>query len=50
MRNYEWWKKQKRRVQKKYTLLCSIYLSPKELKYDRQKLAELMRKNSERYY
>lgn len=32
MRSYTWWKKQKRRVQKKYTLFLGQYLSPKELK------------------
>lgn len=32
MKSYTWWLKQKRRVQKKYTLLCGRYLSPKELK------------------
>lgn len=31
MRTYEWWKKQKRRVQKKYTLFLGNYLSPKEV-------------------
>lgn len=30
MKSYQWWKKQKKRVQKKYTLL-GRYLSPKEL-------------------
>ena len=32
MRGYEWWLKQKQRVRKKYTLLFSKYLSPKEAK------------------
>lgn len=32
MRSYQWWRKQKKRVQKKYTLLCGRYLSPRELK------------------
>lgn len=32
MKSYTWWLKQKRRVQKKYTLLGGKYLSPKELK------------------
>ena len=32
MKSYQWWKKQKRRVQKKYTLLLGKYLSPKELR------------------
>lgn len=32
MRDYKWWKRQKRRVQKKYTLLLGRYLTPKELK------------------
>lgn len=32
MRKYYWWHKQKKRVQKKYTLCCGIYFSPKELK------------------
>ena len=30
MRTYDWWKKQKRRVQKKYTLFLGRYYSPKE--------------------
>ena len=32
MRNYNWWKRQKKRVKNKYTLLMGWYLSPKELK------------------
>ena len=32
MRTYQWWLGQKRRVQKKYTLLLGRYLSPKEAK------------------
>lgn len=32
MRSYRWWKKQKKRVKNKYTLLLGRYLSPKELK------------------
>lgn len=32
MRNYNWWKSQKKRVKNKYTLLMGWYLSPKELK------------------
>lgn len=32
MKSYDWWLQQKRRVQKKYTLLGGKYLSPKELK------------------
>ncbi len=32
MRNYQWWKSKKKRIQKKYTLLLSQYLSPKEVK------------------
>ena len=32
MRDCHWWKNQKRRIQKKYTLLLGHYLSPKELK------------------
>lgn len=32
MKDYYWWKNQKRRIQKKYTLLLGRYLSPKELK------------------
>ena len=32
MKSYRWWKKQKKRVQKKYTLLLGRYLSPKESK------------------
>jgi len=31
MKSYEWWLKQKRRVQKKYTLVLGRYLSPKEV-------------------
>ena len=31
MRTYAWWKKQKRRVQKKYTLVLGCYLSPREV-------------------
>lgn len=33
MKSYTWWLKQKRRVQKKYTLFLWFYLSPKELKH-----------------
>lgn len=33
MKTYCWWRKQKKRVQKKYTLVMGIYFSPKELKY-----------------
>lgn len=32
MKSYQWWRKQKKRVQKKYALLLGRYLSPKELK------------------
>lgn len=32
MKSYKWWKKQKKRVRKKYTLLLGRYLSPKELR------------------
>ena len=32
MKSYQWWLKQKKRVRKKYTLLCGKYLSPKELR------------------
>lgn len=32
MRNYQWWKSRKKRIQKKYTLLLGHYLSPKELR------------------
>lgn len=32
MKSYDWWLKQRRRVQKKYTLLAGMYLSQKELK------------------
>ena len=32
MKTYNWWKKQKRRVQKKYTLFLGYYYSPKEIK------------------
>ena len=30
MKSFEWWLKQKRRVQKKYVLFLSKYYSPKE--------------------
>jgi hypothetical protein len=30
MKSYEWWLKQKKRVQKKYNLLLGRYYSPKE--------------------
>lgn len=30
MKSYEWWLKQKRRVQKKYNLCLGRYYSPKE--------------------
>ena len=30
-RTYNWWRSQKPRVRKKYTLLLGRYLSPKEL-------------------
>ena len=30
MKSFEWWIKQKRRVQKKYVLFLSKYYSPKE--------------------
>ena len=32
MKSYQWWLKQKRRVQKKYELFCGKYYSPKEVK------------------
>ena len=32
MKSYQWWRKQKKRVQKKYTLLFGKYLSPRELR------------------
>lgn len=32
MRSYTWWRKQKRRVQKKYTLFLGAYLTPREAK------------------
>ena len=32
MKSYQWWRKQKKRVQKKYTLLLGRYLTPKELR------------------
>lgn len=38
MKNYDWWLKQKQRVRKKYALLCSKYLSPKETKEFARKL------------
>lgn len=31
-RGYYWWRGRKKRVQKKYTLFLSGYLSPKEMK------------------
>lgn len=30
MKSYAWWRKQKRRVQKKYTLFLGVYLTPRE--------------------
>ena len=32
MKRYEWWRKQKKRVRKKYELVCGMYLSPRETK------------------
>jgi hypothetical protein len=32
MKSYQWWLKQKRRVQKKYNLFCGRYYSPKEVR------------------
>ena len=32
MRSYQWWRKQKQRVKKKYTLLLGRYYSPKEIR------------------
>ena len=32
MKSYQWWRKQKKRVQKKYTLFLGRYLSPKDLR------------------
>ena len=31
-KSYQWYRSQKRRVQKKYTLLLGRYLTPKELR------------------
>ncbi|WP_183164311.1 hypothetical protein [Absicoccus porci] len=44
MKSYHWWKKQKRRVQKKYTLFLSGYLSPKELKQLYKELKKIEQK------
>ena len=38
MKSYTWWKQQKRRVQKKYTLFLGQYYSPKETKALERKL------------
>jgi len=32
MKSYQWWLNQKKRVRKKYKLLCGKYLSPKEVR------------------
>lgn len=32
MKSYEWWLKQKKRIRKKYELVCGMYLSPRETK------------------
>ena len=32
MKSYEWWLKQKKRIRKKYSLVCGMYLSPGETK------------------
>lgn len=32
MKSYDWWLKQKKRIRKKYTLVCGMYMSPKEAK------------------
>lgn len=37
-KNYSWWKSQKPRVRKKYTLFLGRYLSPKEAKQIYKKL------------
>lgn len=47
MKSYEWWKSQKRRVQKKYILLCGCYLSPKETKQFLKWLSGIKRKREE---
>lgn len=31
-KSYSWWCGRKKRIKKKYTLLCGSYISPKELK------------------
>jgi len=38
MKSYTWWKQQKRRVQKKYTLFLGMYFSPKDTKAFERKL------------
>lgn len=40
MRTYLWWLGQKKRVQKKYTLLLGKYLSPKEVRAWYKQLVE----------
>ena len=40
MKSYEWWLKQKQRVRKKYNLVCSNYLSPKETRDFTKRLKE----------
>ena len=32
MKTYNWWLGRKKRVRKKYHLLCGAYMSPKELR------------------
>lgn len=48
MKSYEWWRRQKRRVQKKYTLLMGRYLSPKESKEWLKKWHKLLREEERR--
>lgn len=42
MKSYQWWRKQKKRVQKKYTLFFGRYLSSKDLKewYKHRKITD----------
>ena len=47
MRTYLWWLGQKKRVQKKYTLLLGRYLSPKEVREWYKKLVERKGKKNE---
>lgn len=51
MRTYQWWQGQKRRVQKKYSLLCCWYYSPKELRewYKNWKRQKARKRKSDKY-